>query len=62
METAVCRAMAIMLLEQDPRAPRPNLFSDEQNMFIRVVLVCTVNVYTYVGRTANSKVPGTTGT
>ena len=31
--------------EQDPRAPRPYLFSDRHNMYYRVVLVCTVNLY-----------------
>ena len=30
---------------QDPRDARPYLFSDGQNMYNRVVLVCTVNVY-----------------
>ena len=30
---------------KDPRAARPYLFSDGQNMYNRVVLVCTVNVY-----------------
>ena len=30
---------------QDPSAARPYLFSDGQNMYNRVVLVCTVNVY-----------------
>jgi hypothetical protein len=30
---------------KDARAPRPFLFSDEENMYNRVVLVCTVKVY-----------------
>ena len=30
---------------QDPRAPRPYLVSNRQNVHNRVVLVCTVNVY-----------------
>ena len=30
---------------KDPRAARPYLFSDGQNMYNRVVLVCTVSVY-----------------
>ena len=30
---------------KDPRAARLYLFSDGQNMYNRVVLVCTVNVY-----------------
>ena len=30
---------------QDPMAPRPYLLSDCQNMYNRVVLVCTVNAY-----------------
>ena len=30
---------------QDPKATRPYLFSDGQNMYNRVVLVRTVNVY-----------------
>ena len=34
-----------MVIVQDPRAARPNLFSDGQNMYHLVVLVCTVNVY-----------------
>ena len=33
------------VLEQDPKAPGPYLFSDGQNMYNGVVLVCTVNVY-----------------
>ena len=33
------------LIVQDPRAPKPYLLSDGQNMYNRVVLVCTVNVY-----------------
>ena len=33
------------LIVQDPKATRPYLFSDGQNMYNRVVLVCTVNVY-----------------
>jgi len=32
-------------IEQDPRAPRSNLFSDWQNMYNREVLVGTVNKY-----------------
>ena len=34
------------LLVKDPRAPRTYLFSDVQNMYNKVVLVCSVNVYT----------------
>jgi hypothetical protein len=34
-----------MLIVEDPRAARPYLYSDGQNMYNRVVLVCTVNVY-----------------
>ena len=30
---------------KDPRTSRPYLFPDGQNMYNRVVLVCTVNVY-----------------
>ena len=30
---------------KDPRAPRPYLFFDGQNIYNRVVLLCTVNVY-----------------
>ena len=33
------------LIVQDPRATRPQLFSDGQNMYNRLVLVCAVNVY-----------------
>ena len=36
---------SFLLLGQDSRAARPYLFSDVQNMYNRVVLVCTVNVY-----------------
>jgi hypothetical protein len=32
-------------IDQDPRAPRPYLFSDGQNMYNEVVLVYAVNVY-----------------
>ena len=32
-------------MEQDPRAPVSYLFSDGENMYNRVVLVCTVNLY-----------------
>ena len=32
-------------LVQDPRAPRPYLFPEGQNMYNQVVLVCTVNIY-----------------
>ena len=35
------------LIGRDPRAPRPYLFSDAQNMYNRVVLVRTVNVFMY---------------
>ena len=42
----------LSLIVKDPRAARPYLFSDGQNMYNRVVLVCTVNVYipTSLGR------------
>ena len=36
-----CREIVV----QDPIGPRPYLFSDGQNMYNRVVLVCTVKVY-----------------
>jgi hypothetical protein len=39
----------IKQVELDPRAPRPYLFSDGRNMYNRVVLVCTVNVYIPAG-------------
>ena len=56
----------ILRLVEDPRAARPYLFSDGQNMYNRVVLVCTVNVYipTSLGRRTilRYQVPGTTGT
>ena len=32
---------------QDPRAPRPYLFSDAQNVYDRAVLVCAVSVYIF---------------
>ena len=44
------------VIVQDPRDPRPYLFSNGQNMYNRVVLVCTVKVYI-----PNSEVPGNTG-
>ena len=56
-ERAICIANTIFIssqrrimqetyiIDQDPRAPRPYLFSDAQNVFDRVVLVCTVSVY-----------------
>ena len=31
-------------IDQDLRAHRPCLFSDAQNVYVRVVLVCTVSV------------------
>ena len=37
--------LPFIFIGRDPRAPRPYLFSDGQNMYNRVVLVCTVNVY-----------------
>ena len=40
-----CMPFSGSLIVQDPRAARPYLFSDEQNMYNRVVLVCTVNLY-----------------
>ena len=33
------------MLQLDTRAPRPYLFSDGQDMYNRLVLMCTVNVY-----------------
>ena len=36
---------SFLLLGQDSRAARPYLFSDVQNMYNRVVLVCTVDIY-----------------
>ena len=33
------------VIVKDPKASRPYLFSDGQNMYNRVVLVCTVNDY-----------------
>ena len=47
LDLSIVLAAAIIrpLLVQDPRAARPYLFSDGQNMYNRVVLVCTVNVY-----------------
>ena len=52
-----------LLIATDPRAARPYLFSDRQNMYNRVVLVCTVN-YTYplAWVDANFQVGPTTGT
>ena len=43
---ALMQQSPVFLIVQDPRAARPYLFSDGQNMYYRVVLVCTVN-YTY---------------
>ena len=37
--------LTISVVGRDPRTPRPYLLSDGQNMYNRVVLVCTVNVY-----------------
>ena len=39
--------LIIIIIDQDPRAPRPYLFSDAQNIYDRVVLVCTVSVYKF---------------
>ena len=40
------RLLALLTqIVKDPRTTRPYLFSDGQNMYNRVVLVCTVNVY-----------------
>ena len=33
------------VIVEDPRAARPYLFSDGQNIYNRVVLVCTVRIY-----------------
>ena len=38
---------AFVVIVRDPRAARPYLFSDGQNMYNGVVLVCTVNVYSW---------------
>ena len=35
-----------LLMVQDPRTPRPHLFSDGQNMYNRVVLVCSERIHT----------------
>ena len=37
-------APAFALIVEDPRAARPYLFSDGENTYNRVVLLCTVNV------------------
>ena len=42
--------MSIKIIVQGPRAPGLYLFSDGQNMYNRVVLVCTVNLYASLGR------------
>ena len=41
VNTAGCESLTV----QDPRAARPYLFSDGQNMYNRVILVCTVKVH-----------------
>ena len=35
---------SLNMLDQDPKDPKPYLFSDAQNVYNRVVLVCTVSV------------------
>ena len=46
LETSVSTLVyRISIIGRNPRAARPYLFSDGQNMYNRVVLVCTVNVY-----------------
>ena len=47
----------IYLIGRYTRAARPYLFSDGQNMYNRVILVCTVNVYIHasLGRLPNVK-------
>ena len=35
----------VIVIVQDPRALRSYLYSDGQNVYSRVVLVCTMNVY-----------------
>ena len=42
----VLGSLKAILKVKDPMATRPYLFSDGQNICNRVVLVCTVNVYT----------------
>ena len=38
------QVIVTVLIDQDPKAPRPYLFSDAQNVYDRVVLVCTVSI------------------
>ena len=55
-----CRVRCVRLcpVVQDPRAPRSYLFSDGQNMYNRVVLVCTWT-YTYPLPWADGQFSGT---
>ena len=48
----------LFLIVQDPRAVRPYLFSDEQNMYNRVALVCR-GTYTFPLAWADGKFSGT---
>ena len=47
------------LLGRDPRAARPYLFSDGQNMYNRVVCMCVQSTYTYPLAWADGQFSGT---
>ena len=49
------KGSVIIIIVRDPRAARPYLFSDGQNMYNRVVSVCTVNIYIPDGQFSDTR-------